>query len=56
MLNVMYQVPSDDTIGGVEITRECVLGEGEPRYIYREDEVPERNRRRKVRSNRNEIA
>ena len=57
MLNVMYQVPSDDTIGSVVITREAVLGEGEPKYIYREDEVVERNnRRRKVRSNRNEIA
>ncbi|MBQ8813816.1 MAG: ATP-dependent Clp protease ATP-binding subunit ClpX [Lachnospiraceae bacterium] len=56
MLNVMYQVPSDDTIGGVRITRDSVLGEGEPEYIYREDEVVERSSRRKVRSHRNEIA
>ena len=56
MLNVMYQVPSDETIGSVIITKESVLGEGEPKYIYREDEVVEKNTRRRVRSHRNEIA
>jgi ATP-dependent Clp protease ATP-binding subunit ClpX len=56
MLNVMYQVPSDETIGSVIITKESVLGEGEPKYIYREDEVVEKNTRRRVRSHRDEIA
>ena len=57
MLNVMYQVPSDDTIGGCVITRESVLGEAEPQYIYRDTEVPgQSSRRKRIRNNRNEIA
>lgn len=56
MLNAMYQVPSDDTIGTCVITKAAVLGEGEPEYIRRETEVPGQNKRRGFRSNRNEIA
>ena len=56
MLNAMYQVPSDDTIGTCVITKVAVLGEGEPEYIRRDTEVPEQNKRRGFRSNRNEIA
>ena len=56
MLNAMYQVPSDDTIGTCVITKAAVLGEGEPEYIRRDTEVPEQNKRRGFRSNRNEIA
>ena len=56
MLNAMYQVPSDDTIGTCVITKAAVLGEGEPEYIRRDTEVPEQNKRRGFRSNRNESA
>ena len=56
MLNAMYQVPSDDTIGTCIITKAAVLGEGEPEYIRRDTEVPSQNKRRGFRGNRNEIA
>jgi len=56
MLNAMYQVPSDETIGTCIITKAAVLGEGEPEYIRRDTEVPRQSKRRVFRGNRNESA
>lgn len=33
MMNVMFEIPSDDTIKKVVITKECVEGSGEPKVI-----------------------
>ena len=30
MVDLMYQVPSDESIISVRITKECITGEGEP--------------------------
>ena len=40
MMDVMYEIPSDDTIGRCKITKDVVEGEGEPELIYRSVEVP----------------
>lgn len=39
MKDVMYEIPSDDTIGRCRITKAVVDGEGEPELTYRSDEV-----------------
>ena len=36
MLDLMYRIPSDDTIGRCVITKEVVEGTGEPTIIYRD--------------------
>ncbi len=36
MMDVMYRIPSDDTIGSVKITKAAVNGEAEPIITYRE--------------------
>ncbi|KIR02940.1 ATP-dependent Clp protease ATP-binding subunit ClpX [Lachnospiraceae bacterium TWA4] len=41
MINVMYEVPSDDSIGKCTITKDVVEGTGEPILEYRVDEVIE---------------
>ena len=39
MMDVMYEIPSDDNIGRCRITKEVVEGTGEPVLTYRTDEV-----------------
>jgi ATP-dependent Clp protease ATP-binding subunit ClpX len=39
MMDVMYEIPSDDNIGKCRITKEVVEGEGDPILTYRTDEV-----------------
>ena len=51
MLDLMYSIPSDETIGSCTVTKEVVEGTGEPEFTYREVEVP---RTRKMRSHRRE--
>ena len=41
MLDIMYEIPKDDTIGEVVITREYVEHTGGPRIIMRGQEIPE---------------
>ncbi len=41
MLDIMYEIPKDDTIGEVVITREYVEHTGGPRIIMRGQELPE---------------
>ena len=40
MMDVMYEIPSDDMIGRCKITKDVVDGEGEPELVYRSVEVP----------------
>jgi len=40
MLEIMYEVPKDDSIGQVIITREYIEGTGGPRIILRGQEMP----------------
>jgi len=40
MLEIMYEVPKDDSIGQVVITREYIEGTGGPRIILRGQEIP----------------
>jgi ATP-dependent Clp protease ATP-binding subunit ClpX len=39
MMDVMYEIPSDDNIGKCRITKDVVEGEGDPILTYRTDEV-----------------
>ena len=41
LMDMMYKVPSDDTIGECIITKEVVEGTGEPQLIYRDQPVPQ---------------
>ena len=40
MLDIMYEIPKDDNIGEVVITREYIEGNGGPRILLRGQEVP----------------
>ena len=40
MLAIMYEIPKDDSIGQVVITREYIEGNGGPRILLRGQEVP----------------
>lgn len=40
MLDIMYEIPKDDSIGQVVITREYIEGNGGPRILLRGQEVP----------------
>ena len=40
MMDLMYEIPSDDTIGIVTITKNVIIGEGKPEIVYRDTAVP----------------
>ena len=40
MLDIMYEIPKDDSIGQVVITREYIEGNGGPKILLRGQEVP----------------
>ena len=40
MLDIMYEIPKDDSIGEVIITKEYIEGNGGPRILLRGQEVP----------------
>ena len=40
MLDIMYEIPKDDSIGQVVITREYIEGNGGPMILLRGQEVP----------------
>ena len=40
MLDIMYEIPKDDSIGQVIITREYIQGNGGPRILLRGQEMP----------------
>ncbi len=39
MMDLMYEIPSDDTVGICTITKDVVENHGEPEIVYR-DAVP----------------
>ena len=41
MLDIMYEIPKDDSIGQVIITREYIEGNGGPRILLRGQEIPQ---------------
>lgn len=49
MMEVMFTIPSDDTIGKCIINEETVKGTGEPEIIKREDIVPQNQTRKERR-------
>ena len=40
MLDIMYEIPKDDNIGQVVITREYIEGNGGPKILLRGQEIP----------------
>ncbi|MCD8023037.1 MAG: ATP-dependent Clp protease ATP-binding subunit ClpX, partial [Lachnospiraceae bacterium] len=46
MMDLMFQVPSDDTIATCLVTKEAVEGTGEPELTFRTKERPRRRKRR----------
>ena len=44
MLDIMYEIPKDDNIGTVTITRAYVEGRGGPRIVIRDQMVADKNR------------
>lgn len=40
MLDIMYEIPKDDSIGEVIITRAYIEGNGGPRILLRGQEMP----------------
>jgi ATP-dependent Clp protease ATP-binding subunit ClpX len=59
MTDIMYLVPSDETIGTCVITKEVVDRTDEPSYIYRDVEAVKKaagNSARGTKKNKNEIA
>ncbi len=39
MLDIMYEIPKDDSIGEVVITREYIEGKGGPKILLRGQEI-----------------
>lgn len=46
MMDLMYLVPSDDTIIGCRITKDAVEGTGEPVLSYGEKQIPHKSKKR----------
>ena len=46
MLNLMYSIPSDETIGSVAVTEDVILNQSEPEVRHRDKAVPEAARMR----------
>ena len=40
MISSMYEIPKDDNIGQVVITREYIEGNGGPKILLRGQEIP----------------
>lgn len=49
MTELMYEIPSDDTIGIVTINRGVIEGTGKPDIVYRDTAVPRKNSSRRLR-------
>ena len=45
MMDLMYQIPSDDTVATCLVTKEVIEGTGEPVLTYREEQKSRRKRR-----------
>lgn len=56
MTNVMYEIPSDSSIGICTITKEVVEGESGPELVYRENTVPRKSFTGRMKKDKGEIA
>ncbi len=58
MTDIMYDVPSDETIGTCTVTEDVIAGKGEPILTYRDHVVADKRQgsRRTLRSRSNDIA
>lgn len=52
MMDLMYEVPSDDSIGICTITKGVVDKTGEPEIVYRETTVPKKTRTQRLKKER----
>ena len=52
MMDLMYEVPSDNNIGICTITKEVVDGSGHPDIIYRDTAVPRKTLAQRLKANR----
>ena len=43
MMDIMYEIPSDSSIGICTVTKEAVEGKSEPELVYRENTVPRKS-------------
>ena len=43
MMDLMYEIPSDSTVGICTITKEVVEGTGKPEIVYRDTAVPRKS-------------
>ena len=57
MMDLMYEIPSDDTIGICTITKDVVEGTGKPELVYRDVPAgPRKGQRLKADAKKGEIA
>lgn len=56
MTDIMYEIPSDDTIGICTITRDVIEGNGQPEIVYRDTAVPRKMASRLKKDKTGEIA
>lgn len=43
MMDTMYEIPSDSTIGIASITKDVVEGKSAPELVYRDNTVPRKS-------------
>ena len=56
MTDLMYEIPSDDTIGICTITKDVIEGKGQPEIVYRDTAVPRKMTSRLKKDKTGEIA
>ena len=52
MMDMMYEIPSDDNVGICTITKGVVDGTGEPELVYRDTAVPQTNKAQRLKKER----
>ena len=52
MMDLMYEIPSDSSIGICRITKEVVDKNGEPELVYRDTAVPRKSLAQKLRKDK----
>ena len=56
IMELMYEIPSDDTIGICTITKDVIEGKGQPEIVYRDTAVPRKMTSRLKKDKTGEIA
>ena len=52
MMDMMYEIPSDDNVGICTITKGVVDGTGEPELVYRDTAVPQASKAKRLKKER----